>query len=241
MSDGAAVIVLQHAAAETAGALLPILESAGLTPRTVHVYAGHAVPREIRDARALVVLGGPMGVYEADAYPHLLHELRLIEHALRDDVPVLGICLGSELLAAALGAAVRPSGRQEIGWYRVDFTPDAARDALFGGIASRPLVALHWHGDVFDLPRGAVPLARSAMTKCQAFAFGTSAYGILFHLEVTPPIIDAMIGAESESPHVDAVAIRAGVPAHERALRGAASDVFGRWVRDVVRARAPVA
>src|SRR4029453_12808101 len=129
---------------------------------------------------------------EGDQYPHLRHELRLIETALRHNVPILGICLGSQLLAATLGARVYPGQQKEIGWYPITLKDNASQDRLWHEIDCR-FTALHWHGDVFDLPPGAVSLASSALTEHQAFRYGDRAYGLLFHLEVTPSQLQEMV------------------------------------------------
>jgi GMP synthase (glutamine-hydrolysing) len=127
------------------------------------------------DAAGLIVMGGPMGVYEEARFPFLRRERNLIERALADRVPVLGICLGSQLLASALGAPVRKGLRKEIGWHPVYLEDAAGDDPLF---RETPVEfdAFHWHGDVFDLPTGAVRLAHSSLTEYQAFRYGENAY-----------------------------------------------------------------
>ncbi len=175
--------MLQHAAPEGPAAVGHALQRRGVGMKTIRIDQGAAVPRSMDGAAGLVVMGGPMGVYEADRYPHLPAELRLIEAALEAELPILGVCLGSQLLAAALGARVYPSGRKEIGWHEVRLRDAARKDPVWGGVDDR-FVGFHWHGDIFDLPKGAAPLAGSALTKEQAFRAGDRAYGILFHLEV---------------------------------------------------------
>lgn len=228
-------LVLQHVACEGPGAIGDALRRRGLALRTVRAYAGEPVPATLEADDALVVMGGPMGVYESDRYPHLRDELRLIDDALRRGRPVLGVCLGSQLLAAALGARVYPSGGKEIGWYRVDLTDAAASDGLFRG-APRCFTALHWHGDVFDLPFGAVRLASSAMTERQAFCHGDDAYGLLFHLEVTRPQLEEMVVAfadEIGAAHVSANDLLDQATAHLEALRGIGALVFDRFAERV--------
>ena len=171
-----------------------------------------------------------MGVYEDDVYRHLSDEIRLIRSALQANVPVLGVCLGSQLLAAALGARVSP-GTREIGWFPVELSAEASRDPLWAGIPS-PFTPFHWHGDAFDLPEGCVGLARSAHTACQAFVYRELAYGLLFHLEVTEPMVHAMTAAfpdELASAGVDRAKLLDRAPRELPALRQVAETVFGRW------------
>lgn len=171
-----------------------------------------------------------MGVYEQAANPHLTDEIRLIRTALDLGLPILGVCLGSQLLAATLGARVAPATK-EIGWFPIELTEEAAQDPLWRGIRS-PLTPFHWHGDAFELPEGARPLARSKATPCQAFSHGDRAYGFLFHLEVSAAMVHAMtraFGRELEAAGVDREALldqaRRSVPE----VRETGALVFSRW------------
>jgi GMP synthase (glutamine-hydrolysing) len=190
------ISILQHTEDEGPGLLGHVLRERGLEMRVTRAFLGETVPASIEGCSALVILGGPMGVYETRAYPWLEDEIALVRSALRARVPVLGICLGSQLLAASLGAEVAPSGGLELGFAPVTLSAQAASDPLFAQIPST-FEPLHWHGDVFTLPEGATPLARSARTEHQAFRHG-SAWGVLFHLECTGEQIAAMCRAFPE-------------------------------------------
>ena len=130
-----------------------------------------------------------MGVYEAERHPFLREEIAAIGDAVRSGMPTVGVCLGSQLLAAALGAAVKPNPvGKEIGWGYIHKRPAAATDPILRSFRAEETV-LHWHGDVFDLPEGAVSLASSPMTPHQAFRWGSRAWGLLFHVEADPPLV----------------------------------------------------
>jgi GMP synthase (glutamine-hydrolysing) len=177
-------------------------------------------------------MGGPLGVYEQDRFPFLGQELRLIERALADGAPLLGVCLGSQLIAAALGASVRKGPRKEIGWHRVYLEPAAASDRLFRG-ALAEFDAFHWHGDMYDPPPGAVPLARSGVTACQAFRHAEKTYGILFHLEVTGGTVACMTEAfrdELQEEKIDAAELAKESEAKLPGIRSLGASVFGSWV-----------
>jgi GMP synthase-like glutamine amidotransferase len=152
------------------------------------------IPEALTDAvTSLIVLGGPMGVYEADDYPQVRGGMRLMGEALKADIPVLGICLGAQMLARVLGARVfKGSQGQEVGWYDITLTPVGAEDPAFAAYAegqSGPLRVFHWHGDTFDVPMGAMRLAGSEMYEAQAFRYGDKAYGLQFHIEVTSRMV----------------------------------------------------
>jgi GMP synthase (glutamine-hydrolysing) len=151
-----------------------------------------------------------MGVYEAQRYPFLREEIAAIGEAVRGGMPTIGVCLGSQLLAAALGATVKPNpAGEEVGWGSVRKTPAALTDPILGAFRAEETV-LHWHGDVFDLPKGAVPLACSPMTPHQAFRWGSRAWGLLFHVEVDPTLIRRWL--REPSMRAKAVALDPNLP-----------------------------
>jgi GMP synthase (glutamine-hydrolysing) len=219
------MIVIQHEPGEGPGSLASLLPEA----RIVRTFMGEPVPER---CDALVVLGGGMGVYDQDRLPHLREEIRLLRRCIEEQKPVLGICLGSQLLAAALGAEVARAPVKEIGFYRVRLTPEARDDRLFCS-APASFVAFHWHADAFTLPRGAVPLASSTLTPLQAFRFGARAWGVQFHLEVDEKVLSAMMAADGElrEAGVDAHHLRAQAARELPRLRALAGDVFARWAR----------
>jgi GMP synthase (glutamine-hydrolysing) len=224
------VYVLQHAEPETPGLLADILGERGVAMETIRTYAGERVPATVEGRGGLVVMGGPMGVYEQDRYPHLTDEIRLIQDAVARGVPVVGVCLGSQLVAAALGAKVAPA-HKEIGWHSLTLTEAALGDPLWSGI-DRVIEVLHWHGDAFDLPPGAVSLAASRHTACQAFAYGRKTYGFLFHMEMSEPMVGAMVAAfrdELAAAGETAAQILARAPDGVRGMRSFAGIVFRRW------------
>jgi GMP synthase (glutamine-hydrolysing) len=227
------VIALQHTDCETPGTIGDALAEARIAVRTVRIYAGDPVPSSLDSAAGLIVMGGPMGVYEHGRFPFLRHELHLIEQALSNGLPVLGVCLGSQLLANALGAPVRKGLRKEIGWHRVFLESAAVDDSLFQE-APLEFDAFHWHGDVFDLPAGAVRLARSSLTECQAFRYSDRAYGILFHMEMTAATISGMIGdfaGELREEGIDAGELAARTETGLMSLQPVGIRVWKNWVR----------
>jgi GMP synthase (glutamine-hydrolysing) len=153
-------------------------------------------PPDLDKIDALVVLGGPMNIYEEDKYPWLAAEKRAIGEALASGKRMLGICLGSQLIAAALGAEVVPNPQKEIGWFPVRFTDKAMNLPLFQGLPQTPTV-FHWHGDTYPLPAGALHLAESQACKNQGYLYGDKVLGLQFHLEYNRQAIQRMIEHES--------------------------------------------
>jgi len=234
------VIVLRHVAHEPMGTLEKHLGDVGLEYRYVDLFQSlpHRLPLD--QAAALVVMGGPMNVDEQDQYPFLAAEVDWIRQAIQAETPVLGICLGAQLIAKSLGARVYANGVKEIGWYPLEVTADAADDRLFAGCQPVETV-FQWHGDTFDLPAGATNLARSELCKHQAFRYGTSTYGLQFHVEVTPEIIDSWLaepgncGELSGLNYIDAPAIRAETPRRLPAMEALAGRLLPRFAHLAAR------
>lgn len=186
VDDRPTLLAIQHVPWETPHRILDAC--GGLHVHTVKPLAGQGLPDHDEVAGA-VVMGGPMNVDETDLHPRLAAERDWLTEAVRRDLPVLGICLGAQLLARALGAQVRPGEGPEVGFAPVEILdPD---DPILGHLAPTTTV-LHWHGDVFALPDGARPLARSAQTEHQAFRRG-NAWGILFHPEADFALLEAWL------------------------------------------------
>lgn len=228
----AKIYVLQNHPVEHLASIADALEGAALAWQYVRVYEGHSVPKDMKGAGGLIVMGGPMAVYQADKYPYLSDEMRLIEQAVKDDLPVLGVCLGGQIVATALGAKVtkNPAGK-EIGWHPVRLTDAAKDDRLFRGIV-QDIMPFHWHGDIFELPAGAVSLASSEKTPCQAFRYGANVYALQFHLEVTAESVAAMAAEwprELEREKIGGGEMIAETAKHLPQLERIGETVFGRW------------
>lgn len=191
-----AVLIFKNIATEGPGTIEGFLKKEGVPYNIVELGSGE-LPPALDKFDTLIVLGGPMGVYEMDKYPHLMAESRIIREAINRNMKVLGICLGSQLIAHCLGADVYPGPEKEIGWYPIEITGDGLKDLIFRRLAIHPAVGdfwrkfqvFHWHGDTFDLPPEAVLLASSDRYKHQAFRFGDRVYAFQFHMEVTKDMI----------------------------------------------------
>lgn len=227
-------LVIRHVAHEGLGILKrPIEKDSDV--EYVDVYKGAPVPARIDGYDGLIVLGGPMGVYEDDIYPFIKPELKLIEDALKKRVPMLGICLGSQLLAKAAGSRVYKGGAKEIGWHDVTLTEDADYDWLFLGFPDR-FMAFHWHGDTFDVPKGSLMLASSELFPNQVIKVGPAAYGIQFHLEVTEQMIREWLTVNHEElaalkGQVDPKAIADETPKRIEGLNRLGSALGARFIR----------
>jgi GMP synthase (glutamine-hydrolysing) len=208
------VLVLQHIACEPPGVYEDVLRERGAEIRRVELDEGEPLP-DWQEFDAIVAMGGPMGAYEDETLPWLVEEKRAIGESVRAGLPFWGVCLGVQLLASSLGARVYPGPAPEVGLLPVELTPDGRADPVFSGLPSE-LLTLQWHGDTFDLPSGAVRLAGSPAYPNQAFRAGRAAYGVQFHLEVSPELAREW----------------AAVPAYEEALErvlgpGALDDLIG--------------
>jgi GMP synthase (glutamine-hydrolysing) len=224
------ILVFQHVAHEILGTFHPLLKDAGFRIR--HINFGRHPDAEISPGRydGLVVLGGPMGVYEADRFPHLQREIECIRDAIREGKPVLGICLGAQLIASALGAKVTRHQETEIGWYPVSLTNEGKADPILGELAPTENI-FQWHGDTFQVPRGAVLLASSQTCPHQAFRYGDKVYGFQFHLEVDEPMVERWLRiAPPAALGFDAEKIRQETHQNIQHLMGLSGKVFSKYI-----------
>lgn len=207
--------VFEHVPFEGPGHIDRWARARGHEIRTSRLYAQDPLP--LMDAFDwLVIMGGPMNIYEDDRYPWLAAERRFIRAAVASGKKILGICLGAQLLADALGSRVYPGAFKEIGWHPVQLTPTAAESRLFRGFP-RSFEAFHWHGDTFHVPGGTLHIARSAACESQAFVYEDRIVGLQFHLESTEESVEALLrhcGEEmTEGPYIQAEAdIRKNTP-----------------------------
>lgn len=182
-------LIIQHSRTEGPGLLGEILkEDAWELGICLMENPAARLPSSLKDFDALIILGGSMGAYEETRYPYLLHVQDIIRHALHLELPTLGICLGAQLIARALGARVAPNPVKEIGWYQIELTEQGTVSPLFKSLPQR-LDVFQWHGDTFFQPDQARLLARGRTCINQAFSVNNCAWGLQFHPEVTPPII----------------------------------------------------
>lgn len=181
-------------------------------------------------ADLLVILGGPIGVYDHDSYPLVADELQLLRARLAADRPTLGICLGAQLMAAALGARVYPGPAKEIGWSTLELAPSAKSQPL---AALRDVAVLHWHGDTFDLPQGCTLLALTPLCRHQAFARGPNLLGLQFHPEVRGDRFEHwLLGHASElaTSGLDPVTLRHDAKRYARTLEQAGTVMLNDWL-----------
>jgi len=185
--------IIQHVAHEGPGLIGEVLAAAGFAYHLVRKDLGDDLP-DVDQVGGLVVLGGPMSVHDTDTFPWLADERRLLAAATGAGTAVLGVCLGAQQLAVALGAVVTTGDRPEIGVGTVTLTAAGRRDQVlgpeYGGLADTEIPCVHWHHDTFDLPPGSVHLAATRAYPHQAFRAGARAYGLQFHLEVTDALAD---------------------------------------------------
>jgi GMP synthase (glutamine-hydrolysing) len=227
------VIILGHVAEESAGTLADALTRAGLDIRYVDLFRDPPADLPLAETAGLVVLGGPMNADEVDRYPFLKLDVQWIQQAIKAKLPLLGICLGSQLLAKALGARVYRNPVKEIGWYPVELLSAAAVDPLFA--QSGMTTVFQSHGDTFDLPQGAVLLASGSSCKHQAFRWGANAYGLQFHIEMTAAMIDDWLSAGEVNgelavlDYINPRAIRQQTPNSLPDMQRLAAGIFGRF------------
>jgi GMP synthase (glutamine-hydrolysing) len=227
-------LVLSHVAFEDLGSLEQPLRERGFEIETVDVATACFPLPQAETCDLLVVLGGPIGVYDQLDYPFLTGEIACIALRLASRKPILGICLGAQLMAAALGARVYPGLHgAEIGWAPLQVVPSAPPPAWFAPVLTPGLSLFHWHGDTFDLPSGAIHLAKTQVYDNQAFTIESFALGLQFHPEVTAAGLERWyVGHACELHHAGiAVAdLRSSASLYAPALEEAATRFWTLWL-----------
>jgi len=227
-------LAVRHVPFEDLGFFADVLTTRGFTIGYREAPLDDLGAADLRDCDLLVLLGGPIGVYERNVYPFLGEEIALAEARLARKRPLLGICLGSQIMAAALGAEVYP-GRagKEVGWGTLNLTPSGASSPL-AHLAPERTRVLHWHGDSFDLPRGATLLASTDRYRQQAFSYGDSALAVQFHAEVTAKGLEAwFVGHCCEIaalPGIDVKILREATLRYAPALARQGRAFFEAWL-----------
>lgn len=182
---------LQHVSFEALGSMAPWIQANGHELFWTRLYAGEPCP-PVDELDWLIILGGPMNIYQESEYPWLRMEKHMIEQALKKKKTVLGICLGAQLIADVLGAGVHPNRYKEIGWFPIH-KAEASSSLALATFLPEQLEVFHWHGDTFDLPAGAIRLAGSFACENQGFIYRDRAVALQFHLETTPQAARALI------------------------------------------------
>ncbi len=228
-------IAVRHVHFEDLGSLAPSLERAGYQVRYADCAVDDIVALDPVAPDLVVVLGGPIGAYEDDLYPSLKTELKLLEMRLAANRPTIGICLGAQLMARALGARVYPTGLKEIGWGPLILRPAGCESAL-RHLGQDDTAVLHWHGDTFDLPAGATLLASTEICANQAFSWGRNALGFQFHPEATAARLEQwFIGhaCEIATAKVSVTSLRADTMRHASRLETQTRKCFVDWLTSI--------
>lgn len=232
------VLVFQHDPFEDLGTFAEVLEKQGISCRVIHLFHGEAPAEDWERIRALIILGGPMGVNDEEQFPFLRWEKRIIRAAVDEAVPLLGVCLGAQLIASSLGAAVYRGPVKEIGWNPISLTPHGQVDSLLGYLPENATV-FQWHGDGFELPAGAIRLASSVNYENQAFRMGRHIYALQFHLEVMPRMIEQWIDARSkelaQAPYVAPEKIRVDTQNYAATLKYYGERFLTEFIRRTTR------
>lgn len=188
------VTIIKHIDIEGPGTIGGFLDDNNISYHIIDVFNGESLPDSISDVSSVIVLGGPMNVYEEEQYPFLKEEDEFLKEVIENGLPTLGFCLGAQLIAKAKGAMVIKNPQKEIGWFKVSLTDNGLSDSLFQGF-KREFDVFQWHGDTFNIPDGAVKLAESDLCENQAYRIGNNIYGLQFHVEVTDEMIYQWIDA----------------------------------------------
>lgn len=237
-------LALRHVAFEDLGCLAPMLASAGYAVDYFDVGVDSFTGMSPLEADIVVVLGGPIAVYDTDKYPYLGTEIAWLRARVIEDLPTLGICLGAQVMAAALNARVYPGTKgPEIGWSALEPAVHTGDLAAFGELLKADVRMLHWHGDTFDLPQGARHLAATGRYANQAFLWGENCLALQFHPEFDSASVEKwLIGHAHEiahTPDISLFELRADAERHGPAAQIAAEKFWSAWLRTLQSGSGP--
>ena len=227
-------LVLQHLEFENAGLIGNILGKRGYELKKLDATRDDISSFRLTEADVVVILGGPIGVYDGARYPFINQELTLIENSLKIKKPMIGVCLGAQLIATVLGAKVKPMGKKEIGFSSLQLTDEGQKSPL-ALIGTTPV--LHWHGDQFEIPVGAKRLAETGICPNQAFSY-ENVLALQFHLEADLDYFEHWLvghAAELSQAGIDPVNLRNDAKKYQGDLRVKAEKIFNLWSEEFLK------
>lgn len=226
------ILIIKHIGIEGPGSIEEFFRNTTWNLRVIDLSKEELRSEDFTDTVAVISLGGPMNVYEDNKYPFLKDEDEFLRKAISEEIPILGICLGAQLLAKACDAKIKKAPQKEIGWYKVNLVSEGRRDSLFENLPVE-LNVFQWHEDIFEIPESGVHLAESQSCHNQAFRFSRNAYGLQFHIEVTPQMVESWIDkyAKKETVEFDAKDILIESYKRNEAFRRQADIVYFNFAR----------
>lgn len=223
------ILIIKHVSIEGPGTLGDFLQSTSHKIKIVELERNQILP-SVEKCDAIISMGGPMNVYETEKYPFLLEEENLLKDALKKQIPILGICLGAQLLAKVSGAGVKKAAQKEIGWYKVNLTQEAKADPLFEGIDT-PLEIFQWHEDTFDIPKDGILLGTSETCKNQAFRVNQNSWGLQFHPEIDDMMLESWFDNNSEG--LDKKAMLDGYYKRKDLYQHQAQSLYNNFLKNI--------
>ena len=228
-------VIFQHLDIEPPALIAELLLEQGHRLSIIHLDQGEPLPQSINGIEGVIIMGGPQSANDTHL-PYIRQELAWLQKAIADGLPMLGICLGAQLMAGAAGAEIGPSPARELGWYPIY---PAGADPLFASLPAEGLAVFQWHGETFTLPAAATLVATHPDVPQQAFRLGKSQYGLQFHVEVTEQIIEDWIEAgDSERTHLGQEGIkmlRHQTPIHLPAMQAFCREMTLAWLKSIER------
>ena len=221
------ILIIQHVDIETPGIILNFMTEKGISFDCIKIENDNT---NLLDYDGLIIMGGPMSVNDKDQYSFIDQEIGLVKHYLKLHKPILGICLGSQIIASALNSSIYRNSKQELGWHKISLSQ--TNNTIFENLENN-FLAFHWHGDIFNLPDNSIKLASSKISNIQAFVFQKNCYGLLFHLEVTKEIVEDIVEIfESDlvSESIDKSNILSDLEEKIEIINDNGKIIFNRWL-----------